>query len=501
MVNQRRSSLKRSIVSWGAVLSTAAGLAISAHAFAAGADAPSKEALKAANALSEAFRGAADSVADSVVSITGSKTVSERDQMGGLSQQMPEELFKRFFGGDAGPSGGLRAQPHARPHQQERMGEGSGVVVRDNGYILTNNHVVDGMDRLIVRLADGREFDAKVVGVDPDSDLAVVKIDATGLTAAKIGDADALRTGDWVVAVGTPFGLEHTVTAGIVSAKGRANLGLNQFEDFIQTDAAVNPGNSGGPLVNLNGEVVGINTAIRTASGGSNGIGFAIPSTSFKPVMETLIAGKTVERGWMGVAIQPLTRDLATSLHSSASRGALVSEVSPGTPAAKAGVQPGDVITEVNHRAIEGPSQLVTAVSSYDPGKAIDLNVQREGKPLTLSVTLGKRPGSLEKPGGTESPSDSASPFGLTLQPLDKELRDKLNVKQSGGLVVADVEDGSAAARAGLQSGDVILEAAGKPISEISDFTAAAHSAQPDTGILLRVQHGTAVRFIVLKSK
>ena len=491
--NRTRSSWR--IVTPALALALAAGGLFGPVAGAA--DDKSSAPIDVANALSTAFRSAAARIDPSVVSIMVTKAAQTSPVALG-NDRMPEE-FRRFFdqmspGRTPGPNGG-RAPSAPKAH-----GEGSGVIVSEDGRILTNNHVIEGADSIRVKLSDGTEHTAAVVGADPEPDLAVLKIDASGLTAARIGVSPSLLPGDWVVAVGSPFGLDHTVTAGVVSATGRADVGLNTFEDFIQTDAAVNPGNSGGPLINLKGEVVGINSAIRTGGGmGSNGVGFAIPSSTFKRVMDSLIADGRVHRGWLGVSTQPLTQDLAASLSAESPKGALVSEVVDAAPAAKAGLQPGDIITEVNGRAVASPRELVNAIGGLSPGDQANLKIVRAGSTESLAVHLGTRPSKAELATGVGSANPELS-FGMSLQPLTKELAEQFGVKSDSGVVISDIEPGSAAEEAGLEPGDVILEAAGKKVDSPAAVAAASRDAAKGKGLLLKVKNQAGTRFVVVKA-
>jgi serine protease Do len=373
------------------------------------------------------------------------------------------------------------------------------VIATADGDILTNAHVVDGAQSITVVLSDGTEHPAKVVGVDKDGDLAVVKIEASGLTAARFADSDDVQPGDWCVAVGNPLGLDHTVTAGIVSAKSRSNVGSAAFEDFIQTDAPINPGNSGGPLVNLDGEVIGINTAIRTSSGGSEGIGFAIPSNTAQSVMRSLIDKGHVERGWLGVSIQPLTPDLATSLGTTPKHGVLIGDVLPDAPASKAGIRAGDIVLSVNGAPVGEPGQMMSRVARISPGSSAELRVLRDGSGKAFAVKLGTRPANGGASEEKASPTESGS-LGLSVQPLDKSLREQFNLKaDENGLAVTDVAAGSPAERAGLQPGDVILNAGGKAAPSAEQFREMAAKATADKGLLLRVKRGETARFLVIK--
>ncbi|MBL9000722.1 MAG: Do family serine endopeptidase [Phycisphaerae bacterium] len=456
----------------------------------AAARAKDAAAIDVATSLSAAFRSAAARIDPSVVSIMVTKKAESPMMVGG--PELPEE-FKRFFGGRL-PGAQLPSQPRSMP---KARGEGSGVIVSDDGRILTNNHVIHDAETITVKLSDGRELPAALTGADPETDLAVIKIEASGLTAARIGSSDALQPGDWVVAVGSPFGLDHTVTAGVVSAKSRADVGLNTFEDFIQTDAAINPGNSGGPLINLRGEVVGINSAIRSAGGGNNGIGFAIPSSTFVRVMDSLIASGKVERGYLGVSTQALTADLATSLNADNPRGALVAEVVPDAPADKAGLRSGDIITAVNGRTVGSSRELVNTVGGLSPGEEAAITILRDGKPTTVTVNLGTRP----TKGATAPATDPSTPtLGLSLQKMNDDLAKQLGMKDARGVLIAEVEDGSPAAEAGLESGHVILQAGGKDVENPADVAAAAKAAKDGKGLLLKVRHQNTTRFVVVKT-
>jgi len=446
--------------------------------------------------LATAFKDVSKEVAPSVVHITSIAHVEPAGTQGGA-----EDLFRRFFfqngfpdswGGPLNP--GL-TDPELQP---ERRGEGSGVIVGQDGYIVTNNHVVDGADDLRVRLNDGRELNANVVGTDPESDLAVLKVDAHGLTPARLGDSSGIEVGDWVVAVGDPFGLDHTVTAGIISAKGRKNMGLATFENFIQTDAAINPGNSGGPLVDLAGEVIGINTAITTRTGGSAGIGFAIPSEMVRTVLESILQHGDVERGWLGVIIQELTPDLARSFGYDGQKGALVGQVVAGGPAEKAGLEAGDIIVRVDGKDIGSSRDLLMAVAADAPGKDVTLDVYRNGQERSFSVRLGQRPSTQQMRTGEYVPEPS-SQYGMTLQDLTPELASRLNLEYENGALVAQVQAGSRAAEAGLRAGDVIVEVGDTTVNSAKECTRALATLGTSGSIRLRVRTGNVSRFIVLK--
>jgi len=382
--------------------------------------------------------------------------------------------FPDFPGGDPfqfffGPHGGEQKDFYTE-------GNGSGVIVSPEGYILTNNHVVEGAKEIKVALTDGREFDATVVGADPSSDIAVIKIEAEGLPVAPLGNSDDLQVGDWVVALGSPFGLENTVTAGIVSATGRTNMRLADYEDYIQTDAAINPGNSGGALVNLAGQVVGINTAIASRTGGYMGVGFAIPVNQARDVMDQLIDTGKVTRGWLGVSIQDVTPELRETLGlDENANGALVGEVMSDTPAGQAGIKVGDVIVGMDGQAVSDANELRNRVAVTRPGKQVHLALLRDGGERTVTVTVGERPSDLTPvsnttPGGPSTRSESKTVRGITVGSLTPELKSQLGYDGNSGVVVLDVGGFGEAARAGIASGMVILKADGVSVSDPAEF-------------------------------
>ncbi|PYM56111.1 MAG: peptidase [Candidatus Rokuibacteriota bacterium] len=353
-----------------------------------------------------------------------------------------------------------------RPQRQVRS-MGSGFIINANGYIVTNNHVVDGATQLQVKLSDGREFQGKVVGRDPKTDLALLKIEATGLPVIPLGDSSALQVGEPVMAIGNPFGLEQTVTTGIVSATGRS-IGAGPYDDFIQTDASVNPGNSGGPLINARGQVIGINTAIFSQSGGSVGIGFAIPVSLAKSVVTQLADSGTVTRGWLGVAIQPLTPDLAKTFNRPDTKGALVSSVTPSSPASRAGLKPGDIITMYDGRSINRVGDLPRAVAETRVGREVPVSVLRDGQTVQLTARIE----ALEAKEGRQAAAESeAKPsLGLSIQPLTPDLAKTFNRPDTKGALVSSVTPSSPASRAGLKPGDIITMYDGRSINRVGDL-------------------------------
>jgi serine protease Do len=485
--------------------------------------APPAEALNQANTLSDAFRNSADKVLPAVVSIRNeiqprmakaeSKGRGQRPQLPkGLEGQLPrgfgggelDPFLRRFFEELPGEGGGGMFEVPQGP----RMSSGSGVIIDPSGIILTNNHVVQGGGKITVRLHDGREFQATEVKTDPNTDLAVVRIKVSGsLPAAALGNSDALRIGDWVLAVGQPFGLENTVTKGIVSATGRA-VGITKYDEFIQTDAAINPGNSGGPLVNLKGEVIGINTAISSSSGGFQGVGFAIPVNVAKWVSSQLVKEGKVHRAYLGIGIQGIDQELASQLSLPTSHGALVTDVQPNSPAAKAGFQPQDVIVEFAGSKINNPRNLQAIASRSAIDSTQPVVVLRDGKKHDLHVTLKEAPANYgEKVSKeTESPDEAEDSrkfdkFGLQVGPLTNDVAQQLGMSGTSGVVITGVEDGSPADKAGLHPSEVITQVSRKPVKSVAEFEAEIKNASPEKGLLLLVRSAEGSRFVVVKGE
>ncbi len=437
----------------------------------------SKETVNMLGKLSDAFAEVAEVARPAVVNISTISTVTmEENPFGNMFN---DPLFRHFFGDQFG-NHGLR-------RQYKSSALGSGVIVASDGYILTNNHVVKGADTIKVILYDKREFKGKVVGTDPRTDLAVVKIDARNLPTLPLGDSAKLKTGDLVLAIGNPFGLNQTITMGIVSAVGRSNIGLADFEDFIQTDAAINPGNSGGALVNTSGELVGINTAIYSTSGGYMGIGFAIPSDMAKAVMENIIKHGRVIRGWLGVTVQDLTPDLAKSLGIKESAGALVSGVETGSPADKAGLKRGDLITGVNGNSVSDSTGLRNVIASTAPGTKVDLRIARNGKEQTVTVLLGEY---SERKIAQKSEYDNALK-GVSVEELTPSIRNKLSIPDYvTGVVVTGLSPDMAGQRV-LQPNDVIQEVNRASIQNMKDYDqAVSRIGAKDTVLLLLYRDG-----------
>jgi serine protease Do len=400
------------------------------------------------------------------------------------------EPFRRFF-----------PQPPEGGEREMRRGVGSGFIVDAEGYVVTNHHVVDGTRAVEVTLADGRSFQARVVGSDAETDLALLKIDAAGLPTVPLGASTELKVAEPVMAIGNPFGLDHTVTVGIVSATGRY-IGQGRFDDFIQTDAAINPGNSGGPLINTRGEAVGINSAIVSPRGGGfQGIGFAIPVDLAKPILAQLRATGKVTRGWLGVAIQPLTQELAKSFGISGTQGALVASVSEDSPAARAGLKEGDVIVTYDGKPVEGPRMLPSLVANTPVGRAVPVVILRDGSRQTVTVTVGNLADSREAraaPAEKGPESRATEKLGLALQELTPELAKQLGVQGEKGVVVTEVRPDSPAAQAGLTPGDVIREVNRMPVRALQDVERGLARRQGAGQVLLRVERDGSQRYVVL---
>ncbi|MGZ3495825.1 MAG: DegQ family serine endoprotease, partial [Thermodesulfobacteriota bacterium] len=380
------------------------------------------------------------------------------------------------------------------PRDFEQRGVGSGFVMNQQGYILTNNHVVEDADQIKVKFANGKEYNGQIVGRDPKTDLALLKIEgASDLHPLKLGNSDDLKVGNWVVAVGSPFGLEQTVTAGIVSAKGRV-IGSGPYDNFIQTDASINPGNSGGPLINMKGEVVGINTAI-IASG--QGIGFAIPVNMAKEIAPQLQEKGHVTRGWLGVSIQEVTPELAKSFALKEKKGALVAQVVPGSPAEKAGIEQGDVIVEFDGKEVASSKDLPLIVSSTPVGKSVTIKLSRNGKVFDRQVKVGE----MEQKAEVANAPSSHKPLGITVQNITPEIAQGLGLKREAGVVVTRVEPGSPAANAGIQTGDVIREVDRKPIKDVDDFVQKIEKSKDQENILLFLQRGQNNLFAAVTPK
>lgn len=435
----------------------------------------------------QAMAELADAVKPAIVNIATIKT--EKVGSTPFDPLLKDPFFRRFFGD--------RHQRRESPRERKIVSLGSGVIVSPDGYILTNNHVIKNADEIKVLLSDKREFTGKIVGNDPKTDLSVIKIEADNLSTINIGNSDALRVGELVLAIGNPFGLNQTITMGIVSAVGRANVGIAEYEDFIQTDAAINPGNSGGALVNVKGELIGINTAIFSTTGGYQGIGFAIPSNMARTVMNSLITMGKVVRGWLGVSIQPITPELAEQFELEKDYGILVADVVEDSPAEQGGLLRGDVIIELNGKEVDGPYNLRNIIAGTLPGGEAEFRVIREGETMLLRVTIGELPSGDRK---TSTKYKNAM-RGISVQDLNQDLYGKLGLPDKiRGVVVTDIEPGSPA-ESRLTPGDVILEINRKASSNLEDYELIVSKIKPDKDILLLIFRRGSTIFVTISGE
>jgi serine protease Do len=440
----------------------------------------------------QTFVDIAKSVKPAVVNIYAAKS-GRGEGSGGTPFDDP--LFRKFFGDEF-----FRKFEH--PKEKKERGLGSGVIVDPNGLIITNNHVVGKADEIRVTLSDKREFKAKLIGTDPKTDVAVVKIEATGLPSVPWADSDKLEVGEFVLAVGNPFGLTQTVTLGIVSALGRA-AGIAEYEDFIQTDAAINPGNSGGALVNVRGELVGINTAIFSQSGGNMGIGFAVPSNMAQSIMGQLVQTGKVVRGWLGVSIQELTPELASQFGITETKGVLVSDVMDDSPAKKAGFERADVIVEYDGKPMDSPTHLRNAVAQTPVGKKVVVKVIRDKKAKTIDLTIVEQPKSMTQ-SGEEDGGDSSTPIGilsgLDVRDLNEELASRYGLKSSErGVVVVRVKVGSTAEEMGVREGDIVLEVNRQAVTSVKVFERIANKLPKDQAVLLLLKRQGRTIYLTLR--
>lgn len=415
-----------------------------------------------------------------VVSIASTKVVKVSNGDEGSSPLFDDPLFRQFFGEKNRPG---------KPHSQREQGLGSGVIVSPDGYILTNNHVIDGANEIKVYTSDKRELKAQVIGADPKTDVAVVKVDQKNLPTLAFADSSQVQVGDIALAIGNPFGVGQTVTMGIISATGRGDLGIEDYEDFIQTDAAINPGNSGGALINTSGQLIGINTAILSRAGGNQGVGFAVPANLARTVMNQLLKNGKVVRGYLGVMIQGVTPDIAQAFNLADTHGALIGEVTKESPAAKAGLAQGDVITELNGERVTDSRELRLKISQLAPGTTIKLKVLRDGNPRDVAITLGELPNEKEAANNEKSENDGFA--GLSVENLTPQVARELELPASiSGVVVTDVADGSRAGDAGLRRGDVIEQVNRRPVKNAAEFEQAMKQSGNKSTLLLVNRNG-----------
>ena len=466
-------SREKSKMRWNLLYSTTIFLGLAFSWVEATEDA--EDILAQGQRINEVFTTAAARIQPAVVAIVNERAVAT----GGDENPFQGTPFEEFFAHRQSPDQGEEFQA---------QGQGSGVIVRYKGdfFILTNDHVVRGADKIGVELSDGRSFLAEVVGTDPKTDLAVLRIEADDLPTVKRGDSDRLKVGEWVLAAGNPFGLHHTVTSGIVSAVGRGYMGLADYEDFIQTDAAINPGNSGGALVNLRGELVGINTAIFSRSGGNQGIGFAIPINMASNILKHLVEYGEVRRGQLGVYIKDVDQDMAEAMGLKSTQGVLVDRLIEESPAERAGLQPGDVVLKVNGETMKNAAELRNEIAQFPPDFQVKVRVWRDGKEREYGVKLG---GFSRPVGAEQSTRQHTERLGLRVIDLTAELARRLGYEDINGVLIVQVRPGSSATRKGLQRGDVILQVNRKTVTSVADYEK----------ILGKVEAGDAIMLLVLR--
>lgn len=455
--------------------------------------------VRPAEQLGQAYAEVAAHVKPAIVSVYSEKMVKQSDTSA-------DDLLRRFFGEQMPPGHGGRNHGGSVPQR----GMGSGMIIDKKGRILTNYHVVSDVDEIKVQLADKRRFEAEIVGTDPASDIAVIRIKGnvpSDLPTVELGDSDAMQVGNMVMAIGSPFGFIQTVTTGVLSAKGRAGIGINTYEDFLQTDAAINPGNSGGPLVNMRGQVIGINSVIATSIGQFAGVGLAIPINMVKAVLPTLAKGGKIVRGFLGVGIQELTSDLAQQFGADTVNGALVTDVSKGGPADEAGLKPGDIILRYDGKSLQDTAHLKNMVAATPPGTKVNLEILRNGKEQTLTAKVGRLAPEAEVASNVESEPAGANKekasgkLGVSVQQLTPGLAQQLGYQGDKGVVVTDVQEGGPAAMAGLKEGDLIMEADHQPVSSPADLRRVVENAKNKSSTLLRVKRDKQTVYVLVPAR
>ena len=452
---------------------------------------------KAAEELSDAFAAAAKEAMPAVVSIKVEKTIvtsqlSPNQQLNDPFGLFGNDFLRQFFGNQI-------PQQLQMPRKYIEEGQGSGFIISRDGYILTNNHVVGNVDKITVELKDGRKFThAKVIGTDPGTEVALIKIEGDDFPVLPMGDSNNLEIGDWVIAIGNPFGLSETVTVGVVSAVGRSNVHIAAYEDFIQTDAAINPGNSGGPLINLKGQAIGINTAIYSESGGYMGIGFAIPINMARHIEQQLKEYGKVIRGYLGIYGQDVTPDIAELLQLKSSQGIIITGVEKGSPADKAGLESRDVLLEMNGKKIESYDSFRNDIAVLKPGSDLKLLVLQNGETHTITVTLGERPTEItQNSSRPKSPQNSQESLGIAVQDLTKDLAQQFGYQLGEGVIITSVVPGSPAAEAGIQPGDLIKSVNRQTVNSVDELVNALDKIKGNK-ILLLIQHGEYSQFVVV---
>lgn len=469
------------------------GAAFYNHQYASGLD--TSGSLATVQQLSDTFAAVAQEAAPAVVFIEVEKEV--KGSPAGFFWRGPEGLDPGELFGFPLPFG--FRPPRSLPFGDQLItGQGSGFVISPDGYIVTNHHVVGDADRVKVTFSDGEKRDAKIVGTDQQTDVALIKVEGDNLPTITLGDSDRIRVGEWVLAIGNPFGQQNSVTSGIVSARGRSDVRIVDYADFIQTDAAINPGNSGGPLINMSGEVVGVNTAIMSRSGGSEGIGFAIPSNMVKYIVDQLRTHGSVTRGFLGIGIQNLTPELAAWFKAEQNRGVLVAEVVPDSPAEKAGLKKDDVIIELDGKPVRDSASFRNQVAMTDPGKDVNLTILRDGERMTKRVEVGTLDNETAEAVVPAKDDSQGERLGMLLEPLTEETAKRLGYEGLSGVVVSQVAPGSPAMRAGIRPGALITEVNKKEVANIQEFRAALKEGR-NGSTLLRVREGNSSRYVAIE--
>ncbi len=429
-------------------------------------------------------------------------SISDGNPLNNPMELYNDEFFRRFFP-ELRPPKNQQPKKRQNPNREFRQeGMGSGSIINSKGYILTNHHVVGEANRILVILYDGTEKEAKLVGTDPESDIAVIKIDGNNLSVLPMGNSEEILVGEDVIAVGNPFGLIQSVTYGIISAKGRSNVGINEYENFIQTDAAINPGNSGGPLVSLRGEIIGVNSAIYTRSGGYQGIGFAVPINMARKVMQDLINKGSVSRGWLGVGIQDVSQDLAKAFQLENTKGSLITGVMQGTPAQKAGILKGDVVVRINDKSIRSSNHLRNVIANAGAFTEIEMELIRDGKTIILKLKLDERPRKPSQNKVTPQPKleiEQVEMLGMVVEKLDAETAKQLGIKPGVGVLIVAVKPGSPAEKAGLLPGMIVQEVERQPVINLSKFKELIGTINLEKGILLLITTANGSRYIFLQ--
>jgi serine protease Do len=481
------------------MLALCAGILVSVTAPSFSSQQQQQQCKDIARQLSQAFAGTAKAATPAVVSITVEKTVDVAPTMGSQGEDQPnnpygpfgDDFLRRFFGD--------RLPQFRSPRRYVQRGQGSGFIISKDGYILTNNHVVGGVDKMTVTLPDGRTFNnAKVVGTDPDSEVALIKIEGDNFPMLPMGDSDKMEVGDWVIAIGNPFGLTETVTVGVISAVGRSNVHIAAYEDFIQTDAAINPGNSGGPLIDLDGQAIGINTAIASESGGYMGIGFAIPINMARTIEQQLRKTGRVIRGYLGLYGQAVTQEIAQALKLARPEGILVAQVERGSPADQAGLKSGDVILVMNGKPVGSYDVFRNGIATMAPATKVTFSIVRDGKVTDVPVTLGERPTEVAKirqPSGSE-PQQA---LGVEVRDLTRDLAQQFGYQPGEGVIVSRVAPGSPADEAGVEPGDLIRSVNRQPVTSTDEFAKVTAEATKAGQVLLLIQRGEFSQYLVVK--